>query len=217
MTYFETPEDRSVLLEMISFDTGTALISFLCSEPQLSSIRSKLCGFTKFSPVKSDFSGNFEGFCLGQVQVWGNGRPFQVKAPSSQSFRSCRHASLGGGCSFPFPGVMWSLQRVLLLPLEFPVTKARPKIMRASLHSLHLTFLSLSWESTLMQMHTVIKVRYDFINSFLREDSRQQNTVTMKTVITQVYVVLCSAILHTFRAEWYLNIIWENNLLSHRR
>ena len=75
-TYFKIPEDRSALLQMISFDIGTALISFLCSESQLSSVGSKLPGFTKFSPVSSDFFGNFEGcfktrlLCLGKSNFW---------------------------------------------------------------------------------------------------------------------------------------------------
>lgn len=90
MTYFKIPADGSAILERTPFDPGTAFISFLCSEPQLSSVRSKWCGFTKFSPVRvtslawqcnKHFQRVFQNkaFVLGSVQTWGNYQPFQVK------------------------------------------------------------------------------------------------------------------------------------------
>lgn len=133
MIYFKIPEDRSALLEMILFDTGTALISFLCSEPHLSSGRSKLRGFTKFSAIRSDFFGNSEGYfktrllCLGKsnfckmVGLSKSSLPPSIKClPSSHS-----HASLGGGCSFP--SSRRHDQSVLSLQPEFLVMKVRPK------------------------------------------------------------------------------------------
>lgn len=72
------------------FDPGTAFISFVCSESQLSSVRSKWCGFTKFPPVRvtslawqcnKHFQRVFQNkaFVLGSVQTWGHFQPFQVK------------------------------------------------------------------------------------------------------------------------------------------
>lgn len=111
MSYFKIPEDGSALLGMTSFDTGTAFISFLCSEPQLSPVSPSYVASTssvlsEWLPSLGNAISNFEGHFKTRLLCWGKCKFWKISTLSKWSFLlpskvSSPHDSLGGGCSSP--------------------------------------------------------------------------------------------------------------------
>lgn len=141
MTYFKIPEDGSGILGRTPLDPETAFVSFLCSEPQFSSVGP--------SDVASASSLQWEWLLwLGDaVSTLGGYFKTRLWSPDLGQSRFGEISSLSQW-SFLLPHEVFSPLWIFgvwvpLPPLRHHVisdTKVRPEILYASLHSFHSMF-----------------------------------------------------------------------------